>query len=151
MEYNFKNYEEYEIWQKKRKLIGFFVYFFILIFCLAFWASVFMCFTPKAHAEITGIPGKIEGYSINQWAHAIYKAENSLSHPYGIMVKYHHTSPRQACINTVRHQYRIWCKNDYGKPFIAFLASKYAPLKANNDPTGLNRNWAHNVSYFLGR
>lgn len=95
------------------------------------------------HAE------SIEGHDVQLWANAIYMAENSTSHTYGIMVKYRHTSPRQACINTVRHQYRLWCHNACGKAFVAFLASKYAPLLAKNDPTGLNYNWEKNVSYFL--
>lgn len=98
-----------------------------------------------------GYAETIEGHDIKVWASAIYKAENSHAHPYGIMTHYRHTSPRQACINTVRHQYRIWCKNACNMPFLAFLASKYAPIRANNDPTGLNFNWTRNVGYFLQR
>ena len=37
-----------------------------------------------------------------------------------------------------------------GKPgdFIKFLGSKYAPIGAENDPTGLNANWVRNVSHW---
>lgn len=106
--------------------------------------AVTSCIHPPAvHAEM------IEDHDIQVWANAIYKAENSHLHPYGIMAHYHHTTPRQACINTVRHQYRIWCENSCHRSFVAFLASKYAPLLAKNDPNGLNYNWARNVDSFL--
>lgn len=83
-------------------------------------------------------------------ANAIYKAENSLNHPYGIMVKYKHTTPRQACINTCKHKYQDWL--NAGKPgdYLSYLQSRYAPTKgATNDPTGLNKNWKRNVEHFL--
>lgn len=99
---------------------------------------VFCCFASCAHAA-----------TLDQWADAIGKAENSKSHPYGIMVKYHHTSPRQACKNTVLHVYRKWLNFGHPGAFLPYLASVYAPLNASNDPTGLNRNWINNVTYFL--
>lgn len=111
---------------------------FVLALCLIASCS-------HAYAET------IEGHDIQVWANAINKAENSPSHPYGIIAKYRHTSPRQACINTVRHQYRIWCKNTCNKTFIVFLASKYAPLMASNDLKNLNSSWIRNVSYFLSK
>lgn len=115
----------------------------LLLASLMFVAS---CIRPNVvHAE------NISGHPIEQWAYAIKMAENSHAHPYGIIVKYLHTSPRQACINTVRHQYRIWCHNACNMPFLSFLGSKYAPIMANNDPTGLNVNWTRNVGYFLQR
>lgn len=81
-------------------------------------------------------------------ADAIYKAENSKAHPYGIMVKYKHTTPRQACINTIRHAKRDW---DGKGDFIVFLGNRYAPIGVKNDPTGLNKNWIKNVRYFLDK
>jgi hypothetical protein len=79
---------------------------------------------------------------------AIGKAENSKAHPYGIMQTYRHTTPRQACLNTVRSAEKRWIAA--GKPggFIEFLAKTYAPVGAKNDPTGLNRNWVKNVKFF---
>jgi hypothetical protein len=88
-------------------------------------------------------------YTVDQLATAIGKAENSKSHPYGIMVKYAHTSPRNACKNTVMHQYRNWLAVGHPGAFLGYLAAHYAPLNASNDPNGLNRNWIRNVSYFL--
>jgi NRPS condensation-like uncharacterized protein len=78
-------------------------------------------------------------------ADAIFRAENSKSHPYGILTHYKHTTPRQACINTINHALRDW--NGKGD-FIAFLGSRYAPIGAKNDPKGLNKNWVRLVRYF---
>lgn len=33
--------------------------------------------------------------------------------------------------------------------YIEFLASRYCPIGADNDPQGLNKNWVKNVKYFL--
>jgi len=97
------------------------------------------CSAKPAHAS--------EIVNVEKLATAIYYAENSKSHPYGIMVHYKHTSARTACINTIRHALRDW--NGKGD-FLAFLASRYAPIGASNDPRGLNRNWVKNVRYFYG-
>lgn len=83
-----------------------------------------------------------ETWSDTQIANAIYKAENSKSHPYGILKKYKHTTPRQACINTIRHARRDW---DGKGDFIVFLGSRYCPPTAHY----LNVNWVKNVKYFL--
>lgn len=83
----------------------------------------------------------------NRLADAIYVAEGgqATAHPYGILARYKHTTPRQACINTCMHKYRDWAGNAQGMPFLSYLASKYAPIGASNDPDGLNANWEHNV------
>lgn len=80
-------------------------------------------------------------------ANAIYKAEGGAktSHPYGILAKYKHTTPRKACINTCKHAFKDW--NGKGS-FIAFLGSRYCPVGAKNDPMGLNKNWVGNVTRF---
>ena len=98
---------------------------------------------------ILGSCSLVHAYTVDQLATAIGKAENSKSHPYGIMVKYAHTSPRNACKNTVMHQYRNWLAVGHPGAFLGYLAAHYAPLNASNDPNGLNRNWIRNVSYFL--
>ena len=82
---------------------------------------------------------------------AIFRVENSKSHPYGIMVKYKHTTPRQACFNTVRHKRTDWIKNGSKGDFLTYLASKYAPLNASNDPHGLNANWESNLRLILAK
>jgi len=89
-------------------------------------------------------------YTNEQIADAIYLAEGGAKtrHPYGILTKYKTTTPRQACINTIIHAQKDW--NGEGD-FIEFLGSRYCPVGAENDPTGLNRNWVKNVKFFLGR
>jgi hypothetical protein len=91
------------------------------------------------------------GLDFERLADAIGKAENSKSHPYGIMQHYAHTTPRAACINTVRHQHTIWqskrLKSNPGE-FLVFLASTYAPVGAANDPNGKNKNWVKNVNFY---
>jgi len=87
-------------------------------------------------------------------ANAIYKAEGGAktAHPYGILTRYKHTTPRQACINTLKSKYREWASNAkiraHHKEYLTYLASRYAPIGASNDPTGLNNNWLKNVRYF---
>ncbi len=83
--------------------------------------------------------------NVNKLADAIYKAENSKTHPYGILTHYEHTTPRQACVNTINHALRDW---DGKGNFIEFLGSRYCPIGAKNDPTGLNKYWVKNVRFF---
>jgi hypothetical protein len=89
----------------------------------------------------------VETINIKKLATAIYWAEGGAktNHPYGILTKYKTTSPRQACINTINHALKDW--NGKGD-FIVFLGSRYAPIGADNDPKGLNKNWVRNVRYF---
>lgn len=82
-----------------------------------------------------------EGIYTNKIANAIYKTENSKNHPYGIIVKYKYTTPRQACINTIKHQLRLW--NGQGD-FIVFLGQTYSP-------PSINPNWVRLVNYFLNK
>ena len=85
-----------------------------------------------------------------QIADAIFIAEggHNTNYPYGILTKYKHTTPRQACLNTIAHARRDW--NGKGD-FIEFLGARYCPVGAANDPTGLNKNWIKNVKYVLAR
>jgi len=86
---------------------------------------------------------------IEKLADAIYHAENSKSHPYGIMQKYKHTSPRQACKNTIISGLKRFAKQSKETDFVYFLSLTYCPIGATNDPTGLNKNWVSNVKYFI--
>lgn len=87
---------------------------------------------------------------VERLADAIYLAEGGAktAHPYGILAKYKTTTPRQACINTIRHAFRDWDKRG---DFISYLGARYAPVGASNDPRGLNKNWVKNVHYFYRR
>ena len=90
-----------------------------------------------------------ESYTIDNIADAIGRAEHSTRHPYGIMYKYHDTSPRQACYNTIDHCHRTWTTYGAHGDFLVYLAESYAPIGAANDPRGLNKNWLKNVRWFL--
>ena len=86
----------------------------------------------------------------NALADAIYKAEGGAktAHPYGILAKYKHTTPRQACINTCRNQWKRHQAHACGKDYLTCLRDRYCPIGAKNDPNGLNRNWTKNVAYY---
>jgi hypothetical protein len=89
------------------------------------------------------------GFDYDRIADAIFLAENSKAHPYGVLTHYKHTTPRQACINTIKHAEKDW---DGSGDFISFLGSRYAPtVNATNDPKKLNANWIRNVKYFLDK
>jgi hypothetical protein len=91
--------------------------------------------------------GAMADINVERLADAIYKAEGGAktAHPYGILTKYKHTTPRAACINTIRHAQRDF--NGKGD-FIVFLGGRYCPVGASNDPKGLNKNWIKNVRYY---
>lgn len=81
-------------------------------------------------------------YSNDQIVEAIGRAEDSKAFPYGIMVKYKHTTPRQACLNTIQHARIRWI--DAGRPgdFIVYLGRTYSPPDVNPE-------WVRLVRYFL--
>jgi hypothetical protein len=87
-------------------------------------------------------------YSIEQICNAIYLAEggNKTSYPYGILKKFKNTTPRKACINTIKSNLKRWNGRE---DFIEFLGRSYCPIGAKNDPKGLNKNWVKNVRYYL--
>lgn len=89
-------------------------------------------------------------YTDIQIANAIYHAEGGAKtkHPYGILAHYKHTTPRQACLNTIAHARRDW--NGRGD-FLEFLQKRYCPIGAKNDPRGLNKNWLKNVRRLLAK
>ncbi len=109
--------------------------------CVAVGLIIFIsgCLVSKvAHAEINK----------EKLANAIYLAEGGTKtrHPYGILTKYKKTTPRQACINTIKSALKRYKGTDEG--FIAFLGKTYCPVGAKNDPKGLNKHWVKNVKYY---
>jgi hypothetical protein len=105
------------------------------LWVLLFMSIFFFVMLGLARAEVI---------DVERLATAIYYAEggSKASHPYGILAHYEHTTPRQACINTINHALKDW---DGKGDFIEFLGSRYAPIGAANDPKGLNKNWVKNV------
>ena len=88
-----------------------------------------------------------------QIANAIYRAEGGARAcvPYGILsVKVKDAADaRRICLNTIRNNRRRWQAAGRPGDYIDFLATRYAPIGAKNDPHGLNNNWAKNVKRFL--
>ena len=96
-------------------------------------------------------------------ADSIRKAEGNDN--YGILTHYKHTSYRQACINTCKHAWKDYlglhkgCARNASNSKIKatwmgyskFLADRYCPIGASNDPTGLNKHWLGNVRHFYER
>jgi hypothetical protein len=88
-------------------------------------------------------------------ADAIYTAEGGAKAkvPYGIMsVKVANAQEaRKVALNTIRNNWERW--HEAGKPgdYLEFLAKRYAPEGAANDPSELNKNWLKNVRAGLAK
>ena len=83
------------------------------------------------------------------WAEGGYKAEYYFgirSIPYKDF-----NEAKQICLNTISNNRKRYA--DYGyklyPTYLEFLASRYCPIGADNDPKGLNKNWLKNVLYYL--
>lgn len=128
-------------YDRTKKLAKFYLTAFTIVTCLLAIVFISSCMPRLAGAS--------EIINVEKLATAIYYAENSKTHPYGILAHYKHTTPRQAAINTIRHALKDW--NGKGD-FISFLGSRYAPTKnCANDPRGLNKNWVRNVKRLYAR
>ena len=96
---------------------------------------------------------KAEEFEPVMICNAIFHAEGGAKAEYLYGIRSVHYADfkeaRQICLNTVRNNRKRWLKA--GKPgdFLSFLASKYCPVGASNDPKGLNKNWLKNVRYWL--
>ena len=79
---------------------------------------------------------------------AIYQTEGGVktSHPYGVLTHYQHTTPHDACLNTVNHALRDYSLHHVDRSFIYFLASRYCPSSC--DPVG-HKNWEVNMVRIL--
>lgn len=119
-------------------IIRYLMYFFIVLILVFIFSS----------CAVAG-QSRIEGYTLNQWANAIYKAEGNDN--YGILsIKYSTTEEcRRICKNTVKNNYYRWKRSEQDITFMQFLQRRYCPIGCFNDPTGLNSNWAVNVGYWL--
>ena len=94
-----------------------------------------------------------ETINIEKLADAIYYAEGGAKtrHPYGILAKYKHTTPRQACLNTINSAHKRFQMQTKETDFIHFLSLTYCPIGASNDPSGLNIHWERNVKSLYTR
>ena len=93
-------------------------------------------------------------YTLDDWADAIFKAENSKNHPYGIMLKgCTKDTPefcRKACKRTVENtliKYRNErCKDGEGD--LECLSRRYCPINSDTD-NGTCQFWNKNVNFYL--
>jgi hypothetical protein len=51
----------------------------------------------------------------------------------------------------VKNNKKRFLKQTRYSDYIDFLASRYCPIGAKDDPRGLNKNWVKNVRYFLSK
>jgi len=86
---------------------------------------------------------------------AIYRAEGAdkALKPYGILSVpcTSRLECKKICENTVKNNWKRYQQWGHKKfpTYLAFLASRYAPIGVSNDPTNLNQNWLNNVQHFL--
>ena len=123
-----------------------------------FWCRVCGMEWKKKVAMIIGfllLTTVANAYSDEQIVNAIYKAEGGAKAQYFYGIRSIEcsgdTECRKICSNTVRNNRKRFA--DYGfkdyPDYISFLASRYCPVGADNDPHGLNKNWEKNVRFYL--
>ena len=102
------------------------------------------------HSNTAPLPPPDALPDTDRLADAIYRAEGGekTRYPYGILQKYKVTTPRQACINTIKSAQKRFAKQKKETDFVHFLSLTYCPIGAKNDPGGLNKYWVKNVKYF---
>lgn len=99
----------------------------------------------------------VHAHTDKEIVRAIFLAEGGekAQYPYGIRSVSCSTQDecRQICLNTIRNNRKRYAKYGYKdySTYLEFLASRYAPIGAGNDPKNLNKNWLNNVRYFLTR
>ena len=116
----------------------------IAFLLLILWAGIAQAETPK----------DVMTAYYNRYVEAIWLAEGgerAKPYYYGIRsVKCKDKADcRAVCFSTVRNNYRRWLEANTTQTFLEFLANKYAPIGADNDPKGLNHNWIKNVAFYL--
>lgn len=84
---------------------------------------------------------------------AIRKAEaGGKGREFGVMSTKANTYRRQAgwCASICWKRYEEWRDGDkMPSKFLVYLANRYAPVGAANDPGGRNANWLRNVKYWM--
>lgn len=99
--------------------------------------------------------GGVLAYTDEQIVNAIFQAEGGYkaTYLYGIRsVSYKdEAEARQICLNTIRNNRKRFANQTKYEDYLEFLASRYCPVGAKNDPNGLNQHWLRNVKWFLER
>lgn len=95
------------------------------------------------------VPREPDRKTVTALTRAIYLAEGGTkaSVPYGVMSQRVKSTEHARRITeaSIRKNWSRW--RDAGCPgdFVGFMARRWAPVGAENDPRGLNRQWAENV------
>ena len=91
------------------------------------------------------------GMDFERLADSIYRAEGAekAKKPFGILSIpcEGYEECRQICLNTLKNNFKRWEASSKKKPYLEFLAERYAPRKAHP----LNTNWLKNVRYFYNK
>ena len=92
-----------------------------------------------------------EEYTDEAIVNAIRKAEGSWTYGIKSIKCATNVECRKICLRTVQNNKKRFMLYGFKKypDYLSFLASKYAPIGAGNDPSGLNKNWLKNVKWFL--
>jgi hypothetical protein len=95
-------------------------------------------------------PTPINETYANKIADAIYIIEGGAKtkFPYGI-ISVKTNDPRRVCLNTIRNNWIRWQNAGSQGDYLQFLANRFAPIGANNDPKNLNKNWLPNLRKVL--
>jgi len=115
----------------------------ILALVLLLWA---LLGAPNAEAQ---------EYGNAQIVNAIYIIEGgpNAQYLYGIRSVHYddEAEARRICFNTVRNNRARFARQSKYDNYLDFLASRYCPIGAANDPRGLNVNWLRNLRYYLNK
>jgi len=120
------------------------------------WASIAEDYSQAiSRVEILTMELSAENYDDEKLCRAIFQAEGGhrAQYLYGIRsVPYSDVlDARQICLNTIRNNKKRFMRQAEYDDYLEFLASRYCPIGAENDPTGLNQHWIKNVQYFYER
>jgi hypothetical protein len=111
------------------------------------WFLIFAGVSTQARAS------EIKPADFGRVVDAIYKIEGGAraKKPFGILSVpcNDYAACRKICANTVRNNYKRWERAGRPGSYLKFLADRYCPVGAENDPRNLNRNWLGNLRAVL--
>lgn len=141
-----KQYSNFDEWERDEAVSTIKGFIFAFIICTIFWGIILVAGCKIVQAETK---------TYDDLANAIFWAEGgtSASKPYGIFLRNCTWNDpelcRSYCLNTIRNNTKRFINQTKHDDFLSFLASRYAPVGAENDPNNLNKNWLKNVKWFL--
>jgi hypothetical protein len=92
------------------------------------------------------IASSSHAFTVDDYCRAILKAEGKWTYGIKSVPVKSKVEAYRICRKTVIHA----AQDFKGRgDFVTFLGSRYCPVGAKNDPTGLNINWTQNVRWFL--